>query len=217
MGNADLLPYLWFSMLKAPSDAQLSIVGLEVELGSGRTHGSRHLLVEIVDVLLELSLSLGGRQVEGEGLGVLGDFELTRRLPASVLFVHEVSVPGLVPEHSEVLEQLKRDGFGDDCSSGLRGHVGVVVIVDVSSPLLLDAEVVGPGVLSGLIADVVGHEEAGSCAIDPAPPLSSSDLEDPVVGVETESGGLYVSLAMCSNMTLLRRCLSRWRRQSSGV
>ena len=49
-------------MLKAPSDAQLSIVGLEVELGSGRTHRSRYLLVEIVDVLLELSLALGGGQ-----------------------------------------------------------------------------------------------------------------------------------------------------------
>jgi hypothetical protein len=125
-------------MSKAPSDTQFSIVGLEVELDTGRTERSRDFIVEIVDMFLELSLALSGGKVEGEHLGILGDLELPRRLPAVVLLVHEVAIPGFVSEDTEVLEELERNGLGDDCSSGLRGHIRVIVIIDMSSPLFLE-------------------------------------------------------------------------------
>jgi len=170
-----LLIDISFSRLKAPSDAQLGIVGLEVELGSTRTEGSRYLLVEIVYMLFEFFFALCGGKIEREGCSVLGSLELTRREPAVVLFVHEVPIPSLVSDYAEVLEELERNSFRDYCSSGFRGHVGVIVIVNVSSPFSLELEVISPGMLSSFVSDVVRYEEARGSEIDSSPSLSSSD------------------------------------------
>lgn len=87
----------------------------------------------------------------------------------------------------------------------------------MGSPFFLKTQVISPSVLAGFVFDVIGYEESGSGHIDTAPSLSSSDFENPVIGVETEWKNAYVSLAMCSKRTLLLRCLSKWRRRSSGV
>lgn len=101
-------------MLKAPSDAQLSIVCLEVELGSGRTERSRHFFVEIVDILFEFLFALTGGQIEWESLGILNNLEVFGRMPTVGFLVHEIPVPSFVSEDTEVLEEFKGNQFGYD-------------------------------------------------------------------------------------------------------
>lgn len=104
--------------------------------------------------------------------------------PDLVSFVHEVLVPGLVSDDTEVLNQFERVQLGDDTPSCLRGHVGVVVFEDVVGPFLLKAKVLQIGLGRSLVSDVLGDEEARSGEVDTRVSFSSSGLEDPVVGVE---------------------------------
>lgn len=89
--------------------------------------------------------------------------------------------------------------------------------MDVVGPFGLQSQELDVGLARGFGGDVSGHEEARRGVIDPAKPLSSPGLENPVIGMEAKSLTSYVSLAMCSKRTLLLRCLSRWRSLSSGV
>lgn len=89
--------------------------------------------------------------------------------------------------------------------------------MDVVGPFALELQVVIVGLRGSLGTHVFGDEEAGETEVDLAEAFSSAALEDPVVGVEAGWGSGYVSRAMCSKRTFLRRCLSRWRRRSSGV
>lgn len=96
------------------SDSDFCVVGLEVEILSRRGEGSGNLGVEVIHVLLEVTLALIGGQVEGEGLLVAHHFPLLFVEPLAVILVDEVAVPGLVTQHTEVLQQLEGVDLGDD-------------------------------------------------------------------------------------------------------
>ena len=98
--------------LKERSDSEFSVVGLEVEFVARRSKSSRHLLVQVSHVSLELALAVGCCQVEGELFGVLHFLTLLGVEPNVITLVHEVLVPCLVPQNTEVLQQLQRVHFG---------------------------------------------------------------------------------------------------------
>lgn len=58
--------------------------------------------------------------------------------------------------------------------------------MDVVGPFGLQSQELDVGLARGFGSDVSGHEESRRCVVDPAKPLSSSGLEDPVIGMETE-------------------------------
>lgn len=72
------------------SDSDFRVVGLEVELLSWGGESTGNFLVEIVDVIFELSLSLVGGEVEGEGLLVADHSALALIEPLAVVLVHKV-------------------------------------------------------------------------------------------------------------------------------
>jgi len=72
------------------SDSDFCVVGLEVEFLSGRGEGTRDFLVEVVDVIFEVALSLIGGEVEGEGLLVADHSALALVEPLAVVLVHKV-------------------------------------------------------------------------------------------------------------------------------
>jgi hypothetical protein len=71
---------------------------------SWRCECSWHFFVEIIDVIFELAFALVGSEVEGEGLLVADHLALLLIEPLAVVLVEEVPIPGLVPEHTEVLK-----------------------------------------------------------------------------------------------------------------
>jgi len=89
------------------SDSQLRVVGLEVEFCAWRSHSSRDLVVQLVYVGLEVVFAILGSQVERESLGILNDLALLGTEPNVVVLVHEVPVPGLVTENTEVLDKFQ--------------------------------------------------------------------------------------------------------------
>ena len=72
-----------------------------------RGESSRDFLVEIDQVGLEVLLSLGGCQIEGESFMVSYDARLFLGKPRALMFVHEIPLPGFISKHSEVLKQLQ--------------------------------------------------------------------------------------------------------------
>lgn len=173
---------LWLAL----SHAQLSIICLEVELCSRSAECSGYLVVEFIHVGFELALSLRSGQIEWESLIILNFLSLFFCKPNIILLVHEVTVPSLVSEDTEVLDEFQRIDFGDYWSSCLWGHVGVIVFEDVACPFFLKPKVIEIGLRSSLIPYMLGDKESWCCEINPGETLSSSDFENPVVGVETQ-------------------------------
>lgn len=108
-----LAPHLHICLSQG-SYSEFGVVGLEVEFLAGRGECSWHFFVDFVDVVFEVALALVGSEVEGEGAPVADYLPVLLAVPLAVLLVHEVPVPGLVPEDSEVLEELEGVEFGDD-------------------------------------------------------------------------------------------------------
>lgn len=72
------------------SDSKFCVVGLEVELLSGRGEGAGDFLVEVVKVVLELTLALVRGEVEGEGLAIADDLAFLLVEPLAIVLVDEV-------------------------------------------------------------------------------------------------------------------------------
>lgn len=100
--------------LSQGSDSDFGVVGLKVELLAGRGERAWDFFVELIDVIFKISLALVGGKVEGEGAPITHYLTILLAVPLPVLLVHEVAVPGLVPEHTEVLQKFKGVEFGDD-------------------------------------------------------------------------------------------------------
>jgi hypothetical protein len=107
---------LWWVLyvIWVTSDSDFCVVGLEVEVLSGRGECAWYFGVEVVDVILEVALALVGGEVEGEGLLVAHHLPLLLVEPLPVVLVQEVPVPRLVSQHSEVLEEFEGVDLGYD-------------------------------------------------------------------------------------------------------
>ena len=214
-----LIACMWWSYLcsKARSNAELGVVGFKVELGAGWREGSWYFLVEIVEVTLELALALRSDEVEWKSFIILHYLSLISCEPPVLMLVHEISIPSLVPEHTEVLQQFQWIHFWYSWLPSLRGNIRIVVVVDMTSPLSLQLKPFNVSLGSSLVSDVLWYEESWSCAIYPAETFPSTGFKYPMIGMETELMGNNLSRATCSKKTLRRKCLSIWRRRSSGV
>ena len=179
--------WLIFGWFHSRSNAQLSVVFLEVELLALHGKDTWVLLVDGVDFALELSLALGSGQVIRELPGVSDGLSFLLSDVALVSLVEEVSFPSVAVPETVVHEPIETV-VGGGCPSGGGSHVRHVVVVHESSELVVQLVVILVSLGLGLVADELGHEESSETSLNLPISGSSSHLDDIVIGVKVLSG-----------------------------
>lgn len=180
------------------SDTNFCVICLEIEFLSSRSQNTRVFLIVIIDIFLKDPLTRRSSQIPWESLPISNNSEFLFSVKAFILFVEEISVPSLAPQHSEVKQQLEDDEFWHNTPSGSRSDIRPIVVMNMLSPFVFQSLKINEGLCCGLRTNVIGYKESSTSSFDSEVSFSPSSFEDPMVWVKSELTYSYVYLAICS-------------------